>query len=123
MTLVQVLVSHTCDGWYDHRIQIVRGGTHAAGEMVDIYNDPCTATKNEVTLMGQIPQAESTYTYFNIGYPFMNEKGVVMSEFTWSGRSEVSSAEGMMVIANIGDAGLAAGRHGAGGHPDYGCAG
>ena len=101
-----VLVSHTCDGWYDHRIQIVEGGTHAAGEMVDIYNDPCTATKNEVTLKGQIPQAETTYTYFNIGYPFMNEKGVVMSEFTWSGRSEVSSAEGMMVIANLEMLGL-----------------
>ena len=51
-----VLVSHTCDGWYDHRIQIVEGGTHAAGEMVDIYNDPCTATKNDVTLKGQIPR-------------------------------------------------------------------
>lgn len=101
-----VLVSHTCDGWYDHRIQIVEGGTHAAGEMVDIYSDPCTATKNDVTLVGQIPQVESTYTYFNIGYPFMNEKGVVMSEFTWSGRSEVNSAEGLFVIANLEMLGL-----------------
>ena len=101
-----VLVSHTCDGWYDHRIQIVKGGKHAAGEMVDIYNDPCTATKNEPTLVGQIPQAEETYTYFNIGYPFMNEKGVVMSEFTWSGRDEVGTADGMMVIANLEMLGL-----------------
>ncbi len=101
-----VLVSHTCDGWYDHRIQIVEGGTHAAGEMVDIYRDPCTATKSEVTLVGQIPQAEETYTYFNIGYPFMNEKGVVMSEFTWSGRSEISSPEGLFVIANLEMLGL-----------------
>ena len=29
----------------------------------------------------------------------MNEKGVVMSEFTWSGRSEVGNPQGMMVIA------------------------
>lgn len=101
-----VLVAHTCDGWYDHRIQIVEGGTHAAGEMVDIYNDPCTATKSEVTLVGQVPQAEETYTYFNIAYPFMNEKGVVISEFTWSGRSEVGSPEGMMVIANLEMLGL-----------------
>lgn len=101
-----VLVSHTCDGWYDHRIQIVEGGTHAEGEMVDIYNDPCVATKKDPELVGQIPQAAETYTYFNIGYPFMNEKGVVMSEFTWSGRSEVGNPQGMMVIANLEMLGL-----------------
>lgn len=101
-----VLVAHTCDGWYDHRIQIVEGGTHTEGEMVDIYRDPCTATKNEVVLHGEIPQAEETYTYFNIGYPFMNEKGVVMSEFTWSGRDEVYNSNGMFMIANLQMLGL-----------------
>ena len=68
-----VLVAHTCDGWYDHRIQIVEGGKHAAGEVVEIYGDPCTLTKSDVTLTGTIPQVEETYTMFNIGYPFMNE--------------------------------------------------
>lgn len=101
-----VLVSHTCDGWYDHRIQIVKGGKHAAGEMVDIYNDPCVDTKSEIKLVGQIPQAEKTYTYFNIGYPFMNEKGLVMSEFTWSGREEVCNTNGLFVIANLQMLGL-----------------
>ncbi|MCC8139013.1 MAG: C69 family dipeptidase [Lachnospiraceae bacterium] len=101
-----VIVAHTCDGWYDHRIQIVEGGTHEEGEMVDIYNDPCTATKNDVTLVGQIPQVEETYTYFNIAYPFMNEKGVVMSEFTWNGRSETAYNSGLFVIANLEMLGL-----------------
>ena len=40
------IVSHTCDGWYDHRIVIVEGGTHGADEMVDIYNDPCTGPRD-----------------------------------------------------------------------------
>ena len=102
-----VLVAHTCDGWYDHRIQIVEGGKHAAGEEVEIWNDPCTLTKNEATLTGTIPQAEETYTYFNTGYPFMNEKGVVMSEFTWSGDyNNFYSGEGMFVIANLEMLGL-----------------
>ena len=101
-----VLVAHTCDGWYDHRIQIVEGGTHADGEMVDIYRDPCTDTKNTPELVGQIPQVSETYTYFNIAYPFMNEKGVVMSEFTWSGRSEMYSTEALFVIANLQMLGL-----------------
>ena len=102
-----VLVAHTCDGWYDHRIQIVEGGKHAAGEEVEIWNDPCTLTKNEATLTGTIPQAEETYTYFNTGYPFMNEKGVVMSEFTWSGDyNNFYNGEGMFVIANLEMLGL-----------------
>lgn len=100
------MVAHTCDGWYDHRIQVIEGGTHAAGEMVDIYNDPCTATKSEPELVGQIPQVEETYTYFNIAYPFMNEKGVVISEFTWSGNWDFNSPNGMMVIANLQMLGL-----------------
>ena len=102
-----VMVAHTCDGWYDHRIQIVEGGTHSADEVVEIYNDPCTLTKSDVTLTGTIPQAEETYTYFNTGYPFMNEKGVVMSEFTWSGDyNNFYNAEGMFVIANLEQLGL-----------------
>ncbi len=102
-----VLVAHTCDGWYDHRIQIVEGGTHEEGEMVDIYNDPCADTRAVPELVGQIPQAPETYTYFNIAYPFMNEKGVVISEFTWGGTDEVFCPNGMMVIANLEQIGLA----------------
>lgn len=102
-----VLVAHTCDGWYDHRIQIIEGGKHSADEVVEIYGDPCTLTKSDVTLTGTIPQAEETYTYFNIGYPFMNEKGVVMSEFTWSGDyNNFYNGEGMFYIANLEMLGL-----------------
>lgn len=102
-----VLVAHTCDGWYDHRIQVVEGGTHEDGEMVDIYNDPCADTRTTPRLVGRIPQAPETYTYFNIAYPFMNEKGVVISEFTWGGTSDVFCPNGMMVIANLEQIGLA----------------
>ena len=101
-----VMVAHTCDGWYDHRIQIVEGGTHAEGEMVDIYRDPCTDTKTTPQKVGEIPQVAETNTYFNIGYPFMNDKQVMMSEFTWSGRDEVMSSEGLFVIANLEMLGL-----------------
>ena len=102
-----VLVAHTCDGWYDHRIQIVEGGTHAEGEVVEIWGDPCTATKSELTLTGTIPQVAETYTMFNIGYPFMNEKGVVISEFTWSGDyNNFYNGTGMFYIANLEYLGL-----------------
>lgn len=104
-----VMVTHTCDGWYDHRIQIIPGGKHAAGEMVDIYRDPCNDTRpNKVPeKVGEIPQVEETYSYFHIGYPFMNEKQVMMGEFTWSGRDEVSNPQGLFVIANLEQLALA----------------
>ncbi len=104
-----VMVSHTCDGWYDQRIQIVKGGKHKPGTMLEIWGDPCVATRPDKpqVKMGVIPQAPETYTYFNVGYPFMNEKGVVMGEFTWSGRDEVASPKGMFYIANLEQLGLA----------------
>ncbi len=104
-----VMVSHTCDGWYDQRIIIIPGGEHEEGEMLEIYNDPCLATRpnREPVKVGEIPQAEKTYTYFHVGYPFMNEKQLMMGEFTWSGRQEVYNPEGMFVIANLEELGLA----------------
>ncbi len=104
-----VMVSHTCDGWYDQRIVIIPGGTHAEGEMVDIYKDPCVATRpdREPVKVGEIPQAEKTYTYFHVGYPFMNDQQVMMGEFTWSGRDEVYNGDGMLMIANLEELGLA----------------
>ena len=85
-----VMTSHTCDGWYDQRVQIIPGGSHKAGETVPIYKNICYQTRpnKELQLAGEIPQAPETYTYFHAGYPFMNEKSVIMGEFTWSGRDE-----------------------------------
>lgn len=98
-----VMVAHTCDGWYDNRVIVIPGGTWEEGTMIDIYNDPCTATRKDLKLVGQIPQAAETYTYFQIGYPFMNEKQLMMGEHTWSGRQEMYSTPGeaIMMIANI----------------------
>jgi len=103
-----VIVAHTCDGWYDNRIQIVPGGDHPEGEMVEIYVDPCLATRpNRVPQkVGEIPQAAHTNTYFHIGYPFMNDKQVIIGEHTWTGRQEASSPQGMLYIANLEQLGL-----------------
>ncbi|WP_302295354.1 dipeptidase [Pyramidobacter piscolens] len=104
-----VMVSHTCDGWYDNRIKIIPGGDHKEGEMVDIYNVMCVDTRPNKPLrkVGEIPQAAHTYTYFQIGYPFMNDQQLMMGEFTWSGRDELASTEGLMYIENLEALGLA----------------
>ena len=100
------MVTHSCDGWYDHRVVVVPGGTHAEGEMVDIYRDPCQDTMVTPEKFGEVPQVAETYTYFNVAYPFMNEKGVLIGEHTWTGIDDVYNPEGMFVIANLEMLGL-----------------
>ena len=102
------MISHSVDGWYDERIEIVPGGTHAEGEMVEIYNDPCMDGYRPVELSGEIPQVAETYTYFDTGYPFMNEKGVTIGEHTWSGDYSAfyNGEQALFVIANLQALGL-----------------
>ncbi len=40
-----VMTTHTCDGWYDARIQIVPGQTHEPGTMVPIQKNICNITR------------------------------------------------------------------------------
>ena len=97
------MVSHTVDGWYDHRIRIVPGGKHKKGEMVPIEKNICYQTMPTKPLikMGEIPQAEVTYTYFHVGYPFMNEHQLMIGESTWGGRDETFCDAGWMVIEQL----------------------
>ncbi len=98
-----VLITHSCDGWYDARVKIIKGGSHTPGEMLPIYNVMCHANHPAEPLrkVGEIPQAAHTYTYFNIAYPFMNEKQIIIGEYTWTGRPELPSPEGIFYIENL----------------------
>ena len=102
------MISHSVDGWYDERIEIIPGGHHEPGEMVDIYRDPCQDGYRAVQLVGQIPQVEETYTYVDTGYPFMNEKGVTIGEHTWSGdyAAFYNADQALFVIPNLQALGL-----------------
>ncbi len=97
------MTTHTCDGGYDARIQIIPGGVHAEGETTSVYKGLCQAgiPNRTVTYVGEIPQAPVTYTYFHIGYPFMNENQVIMGETTWSGKRELRNAQGWMTIEQL----------------------
>ena len=103
-----VLVSYTCDGWYDHRLKVIPGGEHKKGEMVPIYHNICYMTRpgRELKKVLEIPQVEKTYTYFHVGYPIMNEKSVVMGEYTWGGREENECQAGAFMIEQLQVLGL-----------------
>jgi dipeptidase len=97
------MTTHTCDGGYDARIQIIPGGVHAEGTMVEVFKGLCQADlpNRTVTKVGEIPQAPVTYTYFHIGYPFMNENQVIMGETTWSGERALRNSAGWMTIEQL----------------------
>ena len=99
----EILVSYTCDGWYDHRLTVVPGKTNAAGAKAPVYYEICHQTQPSKPLkkVGEIPEAAKTYTYFHAGYPLMNEKSVIMGEYTWGGRDENECPTAMMMIEQL----------------------
>jgi len=98
-----VMVTHTCDGWYDNRVRIIPGGTHSESDMVPVYKEICHGTipNRPLTKVGEIPQVKETYTYFHVAYPFMNEHQVIMGEATWTGRDENYCPNGWMMIEQL----------------------
>ncbi len=108
-----VMTTHTCDGWYDSRLFVVPGGTHEPGETVTIYRNQLHADRadRQPEPMGEIPQVETTYTYFQIAYPFMNENQVMMGEHTFSGLRALRNPEGaLFYIEQLQAVGLQRGR-------------
>lgn len=103
-----VMTTHTCDGWYDARLVVVPGQTFESGAMAPIYKNICIITRpnKELDKVGEIPQAEKTYTYYHIGYPFMNENQIMIGETTFGGRSEFENGDAWIMIEQLQVLGL-----------------
>lgn len=97
------MVTHTCDGSYDARLRVIPGSVNPEGTMVSVYTGLCQdgIPGRKVTKVGEIPEAPVTYTYFHIGYPFMNEHQVIMGETTWSGERALRNSQGWMTIEQL----------------------
>ena len=98
-----VMTTHTCDGNYDARIQIIEGEKFDNDAMTTVYSSRChdRIPGYTVTELGEIPQAEETYTYFHVAYPFMNEHGVMIGEATFSGRGELKNTDAILMIEEL----------------------
>jgi dipeptidase len=98
-----VMTTHTCDGWYDARLVVVPGKTFEPGIMAPVYQNLCKDTRpgKEVTKVGEIPQVAKTYTYFHVGYPFMNEHQIMIGETTFGGRRELRNPDAPMWIEQL----------------------
>ncbi len=104
----EVIVSYTCDAWCDHRLIVAPGTDNPEGTKKAIFKNLVDETKpyNRVIKVGEIPEAKKTYSYFHTGYPFMNEKSVVIGEHTWGGLDASECPDGMMMIEQLQALGL-----------------
>ncbi|MEG1748479.1 MAG: C69 family dipeptidase [Tannerellaceae bacterium] len=91
-----VLNSHT-DCGADCRIQVVPGQKYPKGTTVPVCYGLLTRNqpgKENAEVLGHIPQAEQTYTYFHSAYSHINEYQLCIGESTMSQRSELQVAKG-----------------------------
>lgn len=91
-----VLNSHT-DCGPDCRIRIVPGRTYPEGTMAPVCYGLLTANQTEEEepeILGYIPQARQTYTYFHSAYSHINEYQLCIGESTMSQRPELQVAKG-----------------------------
>lgn len=87
-----VITSHTADGaFYDARVRTIPGKTFPAGSKADVFWNIGMDEDSEPVKIGEIPQVEKTYTYFHVGYPFMNEHGVAIGETTIGQKEELKT--------------------------------
>lgn len=102
-----VMTTHTCDGRYEFRIEIVPAKDWPAGSMRPIMKGGGEgADLPQAVQVGEIPQVDHTYAYFNIAYPFGNENQVLMGETTVGGRRELRNPDGWFEIWELQRVGL-----------------
>ncbi|MCJ7682066.1 MAG: C69 family dipeptidase [Candidatus Aminicenantes bacterium] len=100
-----VITCHSCDGNYRTWVEMTPGKTYKEGEMDTIYwgklHTETPWDMRNVRIKGEIPAPEKSYTYFNVAYPSMNEKGLAIGETTIGGRRELLNNEGLFLIENL----------------------
>jgi dipeptidase len=86
-----VITSHT-GACAECRVHVVHGKIHKKGEMAPVYyglQDVRKPLHQYGEIIGYIPQAETTYTYFHTGYSQMNEHQLAIGESTLSQKEEL----------------------------------
>jgi dipeptidase len=96
------MTTHSVDGHYEFRIDIVPGRKHAPGTMRPVYKGGgLGADRPQAVKVGEIPEVAETFTRYDASYPFMNEKQLAMGETTIGGRRELYNDEGILDIMEL----------------------
>ena len=86
-----VLISQT-DSGQDTRIYVVHGRKFEPGSKAPVYfgiQDATLELEDDGDILGYIPQAEETYTYFHTAYSHINEHQLAIAESTTDQREEL----------------------------------
>jgi dipeptidase len=86
-----VLISQTDTG-QDTRVYVVHGQKFAPGSKAAVYfgiQDATLDLTDDGDILGYIPQAEETYTYFHTAYSHINEHQLAIAESTTDQREEL----------------------------------
>ncbi len=86
-----VLISQTDTG-QDSRIYVVHGKKFEPGSKAPVYfgiQDATNELKDDGEILGYIPQAEQTYTYFHTAYSHINEHQLAIAESTTDQHEEL----------------------------------
>lgn len=86
-----VLISQTDTG-QDSRIYVVHGQEFEPGSKAPVYfgiQDATNELRDDGDILGYIPQAEKTYTYFHTAYSHINEHQLAIAESTTDQREEL----------------------------------
>jgi len=107
--------SYCCDGARYAQVKVIPGGTYKPGTMIPIYYAPPVYNYEtyldyveyleDPTIIGEIPQAEETYSFVNVRVWYyedmvggVNEYGLTIGETTIGGRRELRNSNGLLYI-------------------------
>ena len=94
-----VMTTHSCDGNYEFRFNLVPAKDHKPGTMKPVYKGGGRGREGrQAEIAGEIPEVEHTFARFNPSYPFMNEKQLGIGETTIGGKRELRNNEGLLDI-------------------------
>jgi dipeptidase len=94
-----VMTTHSCDGGWEFRLNVVPGKTSKKGEMRPVYKGGGRgAERRQAIKVGEIPEFKQTFSRFDVAYPFLNEKQLGIGETTFGGRRELYNPEGKFDI-------------------------
>ncbi len=96
-----VITSQTADGMFDSNITVVPGRTFPPGAKAGVLWNLTGQSSAAPVKIGEIPQVGRTYTYFHVGYPFMNEHQLAMGESTISQHARLQTTRRGKAIMTI----------------------
>jgi len=96
-----VIAAQTADGMFDSNLTVIPGRKFPKGALADVLWGITGQSTAPPKKIGQIPQAAQTYTYFHVGYPFMNEHQLALAESTLAQHEKLQNSPGKGAIMTI----------------------